>query len=158
MSQDAGLSPNEVRWAAALLRVLSAHSLSRGLGWLDRVEHGTCRCVCVAAYNMATLDEEVGLYSPGVVQRITDRHRFTPWSSDAHVAPLYYSIVEAWNENSELVKDERYYVHFSDATFGADLRVLAPVVRHENPEHCPRWSSPLVPFCHHKFQTVSSSS
>jgi hypothetical protein len=111
----------------------------------------------LTAYNMATLDPDVRLYKREVVQKIQDTYRFAPWSSDAHVAPLYYNIVKAWDENSDLVKDEGYYVHFSDSVFGADLRVLAPVVRYADKETTPRWTSPPVPFCHHEFRTFSSS-
>ncbi|KAL4731011.1 hypothetical protein ACLX1H_003053 [Fusarium chlamydosporum] len=82
----------------------------------------------LTAYNMATLDPEVRLYQRDVVQRINDRYQFPSWSSDIHVAPLYYSILEAWERESDLIKDEKYYVHFSDSVFGSDLRVLGPVI------------------------------
>jgi crotonobetainyl-CoA:carnitine CoA-transferase CaiB-like acyl-CoA transferase len=111
----------------------------------------------LTAYNMATLDPEVRLYQREVVQKIQDSYRFAPWSSDAHVAPLYYNILNSWDKNSDLVKDEKYYVHFSDSVFGADLRVLAPVVKYASDETTPRWTSPPVPFCHHKFRTFSST-
>lgn len=111
----------------------------------------------LTAYNMATLHPDVRLYQREVVQKIQDSYRFAPWSSDAHVAPLYYSIVKAWEENSDLVRNEEYYVHFSDSVFGADLRVLAPVVRYSDKKTTPRWTSPPVPFCHHAFRTFSSS-
>ncbi|KAJ4171738.1 hypothetical protein NW754_000317 [Fusarium falciforme] len=110
----------------------------------------------LTAYNMATLDSNIGLYQREVVQRIQDKYHFAPWSSDTHVAPLYYDVVKAWDENSELVKDEMYYTHFTDSVFGADLRVLAPVVRYSDKEATPRWTSPPVPFCHHEFRTFSS--
>jgi hypothetical protein len=111
----------------------------------------------LTAYNMATLDSDVRLYQPEVVQKINDKYHFTPWSSDAHVAPLYYDILKAWNENSDLVKDNEYYVNFSDSVFGADLRVLAPVVRYADKETTPKWTSPPVPYCHHEFRTFAPS-
>ena len=111
----------------------------------------------LTAYNMATLDSDVRLYQREVVSRIQDRYRFKPWSSDAHVAPLYYDIMKAWKTNSDLLSDEKYYVHFSDSVFGADLRVLGPVVRYTYVEATPRWTSPPVPFCHHPFRTFLSS-
>lgn len=124
----------------------------------DRTKHGGSYHghTALTAYNMATLDPEVGLYQRDIVQKINDTYRFVPWSSDAHVAPLYYDIIKAWDENSDLVKDEEYYVHFADSVFGADLRVLAPVVRYDDKETTPRWTSPPVPFCHHEFRTFSS--
>lgn len=109
----------------------------------------------LTAYNMATLDPEVRLYQRPVVRKIDDKYRFPAWSSDAHVAPLYYSILDAWDQHSDLIKDEKYYVHFSDSVFGADLRVLAPVVRYADQESSPRWDSPPVPFCHHEFRNFS---
>lgn len=115
--------------------------------------HGTS---ALTAYNMATLGSDVRLYQREVVQKIQDKYRFTPWSSDAHVAPLYYEIVKAWDENSYLVKNEDYYVHFSDSVFGNDLRVLAPVVRYDDSETTPRWTSSPVPFCHHEIRAFSS--
>ncbi|KLO99491.1 probable acyl-CoA transferases/carnitine dehydratase [Fusarium fujikuroi] len=109
----------------------------------------------LTAYNMATLDPEVRLYQREVVQKINDGYQFPIWSSDIHVAPLYYSILEAWDKNSDLIKDEKYYVHFSDSVFGSDLRVLGPVVEYDKEEYSPKWNSPPVPFCHHKFRLFS---
>ncbi|KAI9039900.1 CoA-transferase family III [Aspergillus affinis] len=110
----------------------------------------------LTAYNMATLDPEIRLYQRQVVQKINDKYQFPAWSSDVHVAPLYYSILDAWDKNSDLIKDEKYYVHFSDSVFGADLRVLAPVVKYDEQEHSPRWTRSPVPFCHHRFKDFSS--
>ena len=110
----------------------------------------------LAGYNMATLDPEVGLYQREVVQQIRDRYQFPKWSSDEHVAPLYYQILKAWDDHSDLVKNEKYYVHFDNSVFGTDLRVLAPVVRYNDPEKTPRWTSPPVPFCHHEYRPFSS--
>lgn len=128
-------------------------------GIRDRTKYGGSHHghSALTAYNMATLDPDVRLYQREVVQKVQDTYRFPPWSSDAHVAPLYYNIIKAWDENSDLVKNEDYYVHFSDSVFGADLRVLAPVVRYADKETTPRWTSPPVPFCHHEFKTFSSS-
>lgn len=128
-------------------------------GIRDRTKYGGSHHghSALTAYNMATLDPDVRLYQREVVQKVQGTYRFPPWSSDAHVAPLYYNIIKAWDENSDLVKNEDYYVHFSDSVFGADLRVLAPVVRYADKETTPRWTSPPVPFCHHEFKTFSSS-
>jgi hypothetical protein len=112
----------------------------------------------LAGYNMATLDPEVRLYQRDVVQKIQDKFGFAAWSSDAHVAPLYYEIMRAWQENSDLFKDEKYYVHFDDTVFGKDLRTLAPVVRYSDESIIPKWTSPPVPFCHHEFTGFSKDS
>jgi hypothetical protein len=109
----------------------------------------------LAAYNMATLDPEVGLYQPEIVEKIRERYDFPTWSSDEHVAPLYYRILKAWDNKSDLVKNEKYYVRFDNSVFGADLRVLAPVVKYDDPEKTPRWTSPPVPFCHHEYRSFS---
>ncbi|KAF5257149.1 hypothetical protein FOXYS1_12335 [Fusarium oxysporum] len=109
----------------------------------------------LTAYNMATLDPEVRLYQREVVQRINDKYQFPTWSSDVHVAPLYYSILDAWGKSSDLIKDEKYYVHFSDSVFGSDLRVLGPVVQYDKEEYSPKWNSPPVSFCHHEFRPFS---
>ena len=110
----------------------------------------------LAGYNMATLDPEVRLYQPEIVHKIQGKYKFMPWGSDVHVAPLYYQIMKAWKENSKLTEDEKYYVHFTDTVFGSDLRTLAPIVRYDEEEVSPKWSSPPVPFCHHKFKGFSS--
>jgi hypothetical protein len=115
--------------------------------------HGNCALI---AYNTATLDPDVRLYQREVVQKIQNSYNFAPWSSDAHVAPLYYAIIDAWDRNSDLVKNKEYYVHFNDSVFGTDLRVLAPVVRYADKDATPRWTSPPVPFCHHKYRTFLS--
>jgi crotonobetainyl-CoA:carnitine CoA-transferase CaiB-like acyl-CoA transferase len=111
----------------------------------------------LTAYNMATLDPEVGLYQRKTVEDIQERYSFAPWSSDIHVAPLYYQILKAWDQKSDLIKNEKYYVHFLDSMFGDDLRVLAPIVRYDEKELTPRWSSPPVPFCHHQYQSFLNS-
>lgn len=107
----------------------------------------------LTGYNMATLDPEVGLYQREVVQKIQDKYQFTPWSSDIHVAPLYYQILKAWGQKSDLIENEKYYSHFSDSVFGDDLRVLAPIVKYDEELLTPRWTSPPVPFCHHKYRS-----
>jgi crotonobetainyl-CoA:carnitine CoA-transferase CaiB-like acyl-CoA transferase len=111
----------------------------------------------LTAYNMATLDPEVRLYQRDTVKQISDKFQLPSWSSDIHVAPLYYAILEAWEKQSDLIKDEKYYVHFSDSVFGSDLRVLGPVVKYEADECTPKWDSPPVPFCHHAFRSFKST-
>ncbi|RJE19139.1 CoA-transferase family III [Aspergillus sclerotialis] len=137
--------------------ILTALTIMCGLR--DRAKYGGSYHghSALTAYNMATLDPEVRLYQHEVIRKIQETYRFAPWSSDAHVAPLYYNILRAWDENSDLVKNEDYYVHFSNSVFGADLRVLAPVVKYASEESTPRWTSPPVPFCHHEFRTFSPS-
>lgn len=110
----------------------------------------------LAGYNMATLDPEVGLYQREIVHKIKDKYQFPDWSSDEHVAPLYYKILDSWDKNSDLVRCEKYYVHFNDSVFGSDLKVLAPVVRYDDPEITPKWTSPPVPFCHHSYRSFTS--
>ncbi|PNP77087.1 hypothetical protein FNYG_09556 [Fusarium nygamai] len=111
----------------------------------------------LTAYNMATLDTDVRLYQRDTVAQIKDAYKFPDWSSDIHVAPLYYAILEAWEKESNLIKDEKYYVHFSDSVFGSDLRVLGPVVKYDADEFMPKWDSPPVPFCHDAFRTFKSA-
>ncbi|RAH65001.1 CoA-transferase family III [Aspergillus aculeatinus CBS 121060] len=133
--------------------ILTALTIMCGLR--DRARHGGSYRghSALAAYNMATLDPDVRLYQPEVVQRIQQTYRFPSWSSDAHVAPLYYEIIKAWDENSDLIRNDDYYVRFSDSVFGNDLRVLGPVARYADAETTPRWTTPPVPFCHHEFRT-----
>ncbi|KAI5240008.1 hypothetical protein E4T43_06386 [Aureobasidium subglaciale] len=110
----------------------------------------------LTGYNMATLDPEVRLYQRETVNKIQEKYRFPPWSSDIHVAPLYYQILKAWGMSSDLIENEKYYVHFSDSVFGDDLRVLAPIIRYEDEETTPRWTTPPVPFCHHEYRAFSN--
>jgi crotonobetainyl-CoA:carnitine CoA-transferase CaiB-like acyl-CoA transferase len=116
--------------------------------------HGHC---ALTAYDMATLDPEVRLYQRNVVQQVQEKYQFAPWSSDAHVAPLYYSIMDAWDRAGTFMKNEDFFVTFSDSVFGSKLRVLAPIVRYVDEESSPRWTSPPVPFCHHEFRSFSSN-
>ncbi|KAL5866412.1 hypothetical protein ACKVWC_011439 [Pyricularia oryzae] len=139
--------------STGLLMALTAMCCIRDRAKFGGSYHGHAS---LAAYNMATLDPEVRLYQRDVVNKINDKYQFPAWSSDAHVAPLYYSILEAWDKHSRLIKDEKYYVHFSDSVFGANLRVLAPVVQYDDKESCPKWTSPPVPFCHHDYRAFSS--
>ncbi|KIW12741.1 hypothetical protein PV08_07927 [Exophiala spinifera] len=111
----------------------------------------------LAAYDMACLDEDVGLYSHDVVQRIQDKYQFPSWSSDEHVAPLYYSIIKAWERTGTFMKNEAFFATFDNSVFGSQLRVLGPLVRYKDVECSPRWTSPPVPFCHHKFRSFQST-
>jgi hypothetical protein len=111
--------------------------------------------VALTGYDMASIDGEIRLYEPAIVQKIQDKYQFAPWSSDAHVAPLYYEILKAWERNRDHMQNEDFFVHFSNSSFGRDLRVLAPIIRYAEKEMSPRWTSPPVPFCHHKFRHFS---
>ena len=113
--------------------------------------HGT---TSLTAYNAATLEPWVGLYAPDVVSKIQERFGFEVWGSDIHVVELYYVIYEAWKKSGkkggDLITNEDLYVHFKDSVYGKDLRILAPVVRYDDEQQTPRWTSPPVPFCYHK--------
>ena len=139
--------------STGLLTALTVMCAVRDRATLGGSYHGHCT---LTGYDMATLDPDVRLYRREVVERIQDKYRFAPWSSDAHVAPLYYEILRAWERNGDAMKNESFFVHFDDSVFGADLRVLAPVVRYADEKTSPRWTSPPVPFCHHAFRTFTS--
>lgn len=134
-------------------------ALTIALAVRDRTKYGGSYHghAALAGYNMTTLDPDVRLYRPEIVKKIQEKYRFMPWSSDEHVAPLYYEIMRAWKENSMLTEDEKYYVHFYDTVFGRDLRTLAPIVKYDEEEISPRWTSPPVPFCHHEFKSFDSA-
>ena len=113
--------------------------------------HGTAS---LAAYNAATLEEWVGLYQPEIVKKIQANYHFPSMNSEHHVIELFFMVYEAWNkagkEGRNLTKEEGYYTYFRNSVFGKNLRILAPMVRYDDPEMSPRWTSPPVPFCHHK--------
>jgi hypothetical protein len=113
--------------------------------------------VALTGYDMASIDGDVRLYQPAIVQKIQDKYKFAPWSSDAHVAPLYYEILKAWERNGEHMQNEEFFVRFSNSSFGQDLRVLAPIVKYAEQEMSPKWTGPPVPFCHHEFRNFSSA-
>lgn len=135
------------------LTALTIMSAIRDRSVLGGSYHGHA---ALTAYDMATLDADVGLYQRQIVQKIQDRYRFAPWSSDAHVAPLYYQILKAWESTESPVKNESFFVTFSGSVFGASLRVLAPIVKFADEDMNPRWTSPPVPFCYHKFRNFVS--
>lgn len=108
----------------------------------------------LTAYNIATLGEEVRLYQPAVVEKIQEKYDLEKWSSDANVSPLYYMIAEAWEKARG--EDEDFFCHFYNGPYGKDHRVLAPVVKYDDETMTPRWTSPPVPFCYHKFRHFSS--
>lgn len=114
--------------------------------------HGHC---ALTGYDMATLDTDIRLYEPAIVQKIQDKYQFPSWSSDAHVAPLYYDILKAWERNGDIMNKEEFFVRFSNSTFGNDLRVLAPIVKYAEKGMSPYWNSPPVPFCHHEYRNFS---
>lgn len=102
----------------------------------------------LTAIQALTVSEEVGLYQPDIVQKIQDKYKFAPITSDIHVIELYYAIRQAWKKTSDLVSNERYYTHFDNSVYGKDLRVLKPLVEYTDKEATPHWTSPPVPFCH----------
>ncbi len=106
--------------------------------------HGTAS---LTAYNAYTLTPEIGLYRPEIVQKIQETYQFQPMTSADHVVPLYYMIADAWKKRSDLVSDEKYYVHFGDSVYGRDLRIVAPMVRYDDEDLTPRWELPPLPFC-----------
>lgn len=103
----------------------------------------------LTAFQAVSMEGWVGLYQPGIVARIQDKFKFAPFTSKLHVIELYYMIAAAWKENTNLISNEKYYTHFHDSVYGSDLRVLAPVVRYEDEQTTPKWTSPPVPFCQH---------
>lgn len=104
----------------------------------------------LTAYNMATLTKDFGLYQPEIVQKIQDKYKFKKMTSDIHVIELYYDIMNAWKENSDLISNEKYYTHFSNSVYGKDIRVLRPLVEYTDKDTTPRWTGPPVPFFHNK--------
>jgi hypothetical protein len=103
----------------------------------------------LTAFQATSMEDWVGLYQPKIVEKIQEKFKFAPFTSKLHVIELYYMIAAAWKKNSDLISDEKYYTHFKDSVYGNDLRVLAPVVRYDDQQTTPRWTSPPVPFCQH---------
>lgn len=104
----------------------------------------------LTAFQVASLEDWVGLYQPQVVEKIQETYKFPPITSNLHVIELYYMIAEAWKNTSDFISNEKYYTHFGNSVYGSDLRTLGPVVRYGAQESTPRWTSPPVPFCQHK--------
>jgi hypothetical protein len=117
----------------------------------DRAKSGGCwhGNAALTAFQAASMEDWVGLYQPEIVEKIQEKFKFAPFTSDIHVIELYYMITAAWKKNSDLISNEKYYTHFKDSVYGNDLRVLAPVVRYDDRHTTPSWSSPPVPFCQH---------
>jgi methyl coenzyme M reductase alpha subunit len=133
--------------STGVLGAVTAMSMLRDRARLGGSYHGA---VSLTAYNCATLHKDFGLYQPSVVKQIQDKYKFKKITSDIHVIELYYDIAQAWKDNSDLISNEDYYVHFDDSVYGKDIRILRPLVQYSSKETTPRWTSPPVPFCHHK--------
>ncbi|KAJ9298234.1 hypothetical protein DTO271G3_3839 [Paecilomyces variotii] len=103
----------------------------------------------LTAFQAVSMEDWVGLYQPEIVDKIQEKFKFAPFTSKHHVIELYYMIAAAWKENTDLISNEKYYTHFNDSVYGNDLRVLAPVIRYEDDQTTPKWTSPPVPFCQH---------
>lgn len=116
----------------------------------DRARYGGSYwgCASLCAFQVLTVSREVGLYSPEIVQKIQDKYKFHKITSEIHVIELYYQIANDWKKNSDLTKDEKYYMHYDNSVYGKDLRVLKPLVEYTDKAITPHWTSPPVPFCH----------
>lgn len=68
-----------------------------------------------------------------------------------------YPVLSNLGRAGQTQRSDQFYVHFSDAVFGSDLRVPLPVVQYTEKEYSPRWNSPPVPFCHYQFRDFSQT-
>jgi hypothetical protein len=116
----------------------------------DRAIHGgSYHChAALTATNTIQLDPEVGLYPPEIVQKVQDKYRFGPQTPDLHVEDLMVNVVLAWMKSGLLEKKE-FYQSFDESPFGKDHTILAPVIKFEDEDATPHWSSPPVPYLHY---------
>ncbi|GJN66056.1 hypothetical protein PLICBS_000072 [Purpureocillium lilacinum] len=103
--------------------------------------------VALTAIDAVQLEEEVGLYSPEIVQKIQDAYQFGKMTPDLHVEELLYVLGDAWGKRSDVLSRDGYMVNFSKTAWGKDHSILSPIVQYENGAATPRWSHGPVPYC-----------
>ena len=102
--------------------------------------------VALTAYNAVSLLPEIGLYQPEIVKRLQQRFEWAPMTPDLHVEELFFIMLAAWTEKTDLLKRDDFFVEFRDTPFGDRLRILAPVVRYQEEAARLRWWSSPRPY------------
>ena len=69
---------------------------------------------------------------------------------DLHVEELLRDMVETWTAQTDLMDRKEYFVHFAESAFGKDHILLGPVVKFDDKESSPHWTSPPEPYLYHK--------
>ena len=106
--------------------------------------------VALTKYNATTMEKEIGLYTRDVVAKMQEIYQYPPMTPDLHVEDLFYMMVDVWQKKSKFFETEKLWVDFDDNPYGKTLRILAPLVRYEDQEATPRWTTSPVPFCYHQ--------
>ncbi|KAK5123465.1 hypothetical protein LTR85_002503 [Meristemomyces frigidus] len=129
----------------------AAGALDVMLALRERAQHGgSYHCdAALTAIDTIQLKPEFGLYSPEIVKKIQDVHRFAPMTPDLHVSDLLFVVIRAWAETTDVLKRKDFFSHFVESPFGKDHIILAPLVRYENAEVSPCWKHSPVPYCQH---------
>ncbi|KAJ5752197.1 CoA-transferase family III [Penicillium odoratum] len=105
----------------------------------------------LVAADTISLEKEVGLYPPEVVQDTTENFGFPAITPDQFVSEVLIGVIDGWkrglpgylDENSNLMQT------FEDGYWGHQT-ILKPVARLGIDETTPRWTSAPVPNCHHE--------
>jgi crotonobetainyl-CoA:carnitine CoA-transferase CaiB-like acyl-CoA transferase len=97
-------------------------------------------------YNMASLHEEVGLYSKRTVEEISRRFDFPPMTPDMHVNELFFLIHDKWMEHNGPMAYSSLWTHFEKSSFNASITIPKPVIAFEHSRCTPIWTSPPKSF------------
>ena len=118
----------------------------------DRATKGGSYHVDVALTSIDTiqLTKEFGLYQPETVRKIQDRYKFMPMKPEHHVEELLFVMYAAWSGSTDLLQRKEYFAHFAESPFGKDHTILGPIVKFDDAEASPHWTSPPQPYCYHK--------
>ncbi|KAL2862798.1 CoA-transferase family III [Aspergillus lucknowensis] len=119
----------------------------------DRAQQGGSyhvACSLLAA-DATLLDPEVGLYPLNVVRRTMDRFKFRFSTPEQSVPEIMIEVIEGWKRvfPQYTAPSSPFMTSFGSTPWGR-LDMVGPVVRLDDTEATPTWTSAPVPICYHQ--------
>ncbi|KAL3471348.1 CoA-transferase family III domain-containing protein [Aspergillus californicus] len=105
----------------------------------------------LVAADTISLEPEVGLYPPSVVQETAARCGFATITPDQFVSEVLITVIDGWKRGLPGCLDEgsKFMMTFDAPGPWGVQTLLKPVARLGDAESSPTWTSPAVPNCHH---------
>lgn len=109
----------------------------------------------LVAADAISLEKEIGLYPPNVVQETAKRLAFPETTPDQYVSEVLISVVNGWKKALPGYLDEGSELMTTfDRGFWEHQTILKPVARLDDDDATPKWTSPPVPNCYHDRSTT----
>ncbi|PYH93432.1 CoA-transferase family III [Aspergillus ellipticus CBS 707.79] len=105
----------------------------------------------LVAADAISLEKEIGLYPPEVVQDTIKRCGFKEITPDQYVTEVLVPVIDGWKNGLPhyLDEDSKFMTTFEEPGPWGRQSILRPVAKLGAEEAAPRWTSPPVPNCYH---------